>query len=165
MADDQRSKGSRLKDSRLEGWRLKDLRPRGALRRFAALGALTLAAACASEPKPVLVGEPNAPPANYRADILAYLKTYLNDPTGVRDAYISEPSLRAIGPVGQRAVERYTVCVRFNAKNSIGKYEGNRDRIIAFLNGQLDTMGLARGEQCKDANWQPFPELEKLKRI
>lgn len=151
MADDQRSESSRLKGSR-------------PIRALAVFGALALVTACATEPAPVLVGEPNKPPVSYRADILAYLKTYLNDPAGVREAYISEPALRAVGGVGQRAVERYTVCVRFNAKNSIGKYEGSRDRIIAFLNGQLDTMGLARGEQCKDANWTPFPELEKLKR-
>jgi len=131
---------------------------------LAIVSVLALVAACASEPKPVLVGDANTPPANWRADVLAYLKTYLNDPTGVRDAFISEPEIRAIGATGQRAVERYRVCVRFNAKNSIGKYEGRRDRVIAFLDGKLDTMFLARGEQCKDANWMPFPELEKLKR-
>lgn len=149
MADHQRSKSSRL----TAVWRA-----------FAVLGALALVAACASEPKPVLVGEANTPPANWRADILAYLRTYLNDPVGVRDAFISEPEIRPVGPSGQRAVERYRVCVRFNAKNSVGKYEGSRDRVIAFLDGRLDTMFVARGDQCKDANWVPFPELEKLKR-
>jgi hypothetical protein len=137
----------------------------------AVIAALALGA-CASEPKPVQVGEPNAPPTNYRADILAYLRTYLNDPTGVRDAFITEPTLRAVPGfgvgqgIGQRtvAVERYMVCIRYNAKKSDGRYEGTRDRIIVFLAGQLDTMAPARGEQCKDANWMPFPELEKLRR-
>ncbi len=68
--------------------------------------------------------------------------------------------------MGQRtiAVERYMVCIRFNAKNSIGRYEGTRDFIVAFLGGKLDTMAAARGGQCKDATWLPFSELEKLKR-
>jgi hypothetical protein len=142
------------------------------LRPVAALGALAFVGACASELKPVQVGEPNAPPTNYRADILAYLRTYLNDPTGVRDAFITEPTLRAVPGfgvgqgIGQRtvAVERYMVCIRFNAKRSDGRYEGTRDRVIVFLAGQLDTMAPARGDQCKEVNWVPFPELEKLRR-
>jgi hypothetical protein len=134
--------------------------------------AALLVSACATDPGSVVVGEPNAVPTNYRADILAYLKTYLNDPTGVRDAYITEPVLRGIPGasvgegIGQRtiAVERYMVCIRFNAKNSIGRYEGTRDLFVAFLGGRLDTLAPARGGQCKDAAWLPFPELEKLKR-
>jgi hypothetical protein len=155
MADDRTSKSPRL--SR-------------APRRLAAFGALALVAACATDPGSVQVGEPNVPPARYREEILAYLKTYLNDPTGVRDAAITEPMLRNVGPgagagtIGQRPLQRYMVCVRFNAKNSAGKYEGSRDRAVMFLAGRLDTMGIARGEQCKDADWKPFPELEKLRR-
>jgi hypothetical protein len=56
------------------------------------------------------------------------------------------------------------VCLRFNAKNSTGKYEGSRDRLVAFLAGRLDTLVPAPKDQCEKANWQPFPELEKLKR-
>ncbi len=76
------------------------------------------------------------------------------------------PALSRSSPssIGQRPVQRYVVCVRFNAKNSTGKYEGTRDRIVAFLAGKLDTMGIARGDQCKEVNWVPFPELEKLRR-
>jgi hypothetical protein len=33
-------------------------------------------------------------PANYRSELLALLRTYLNDPTGVREAGISEPAQR-----------------------------------------------------------------------
>jgi hypothetical protein len=138
----------------------------------AAFCAALLVSACATDPGSVVVGEPNALPVNYRADILAYMRTYLNDPTGVREAYITEPLLRGVPGaevgqgMGQRtiAVERYMVCIRFNAKNSIGRYEGTRDFIVAFLGGKLDTMAAARGGQCKDATWLPFSELEKLKR-
>ena len=37
-----------------------------------------------------------APAANYRADIVAFMHTYLNNPVGVRDAFISEPALRTV---------------------------------------------------------------------
>jgi hypothetical protein len=36
--------------------------------------------------------------------------------------------------------------------------------VVVYLGGRLDTMEFARGEQCKDAVWTPFPELERLKR-
>jgi hypothetical protein len=124
--------------------------------------ALPLAAlACAREPEPV-VADPNTPPTNYKADILAYMRTYLNDPSGVRGAYIGEPELRNIP--GAPSAQRYMLCLRFNAKDSTGKYEGSRDRLVAFLSGRLDTLVPARKDQCSKTNWQPFPELEKLKR-
>lgn len=123
-----------------------------------ALCAAAMLGACSSTPT-VMTGEPNIPPANYKTEILAYLRTYLNDPTGVRDAYITEPALLSVS-----GTQRYISCLRFNAKNSVGKYEGSKDRVVAFLSGRFDTLALARGEQCKDASWQPFPELEKLRR-
>jgi hypothetical protein len=125
----------------------------------AAFFAAAMVSACASAPPTVMNGEPNIPPAHYKTEILAYMRTYLNDPTGVREAYITEPSLITVG-----GTQRYVSCLRFNAKNSVGKYEGSKDRVVAFLSGRFDTLALARGEQCKDANWQPFPELEKLRR-
>lgn len=126
---------------------------------IAALFSAALVSACASTPPPVMSGEPNVAPINYKSEILAYLRTYLNNPVGVREAYITEPSLITVG-----GTQRYVSCLRFNAKNSVGKYEGSKDRVVAFLSGRFDTLALARGEQCKDANWQPFPELEKLRR-
>jgi hypothetical protein len=119
---------------------------------------------CTSQPS-VMTSEPNVMPANYKAEIIAYMRTYLNDPTGVREAYIGQPELRQIPAAPPTpATQRYMVCLRFNAKNSVGKYEGSRDRLVAFLSGRFDTLVPARKEQCANANWQPFPELEKLKR-
>ena len=100
----------------------------------------------------------NLVPENYRAEILAYQRSYLNDPTGIRGAAISQPALRSVG-----SVERYAVCVRFNARNTAGTYAGVRDHLAIFLAGKLDQMGVTR-EQCKDAEYAPFPELERLKR-
>jgi hypothetical protein len=130
-----------------------------------ALMLAALVCSCAQEQPSVLTREPNVVPANYRAEILAYLRTYLNDPVGVREAYIGEPELRAIpASPTNAATERYMVCLRFNAKDSSGRYEGSRDRLVAFLSGRLDTLVPARKEQCAQTNWQPFPELEKLRR-
>src|SRR5437588_8939606 len=100
----------------------------------------------------------NVFPDNYRAEILAYQRSYLNDPTGIRSAAISQPALRKVG-----SVERYIVCVRFNAKNAVGAYAGVRDHLAIFLAGKLDQMGVTR-EECKDASYEPFPELERLAR-
>jgi hypothetical protein len=148
MADHQRRKGSGLTMARRGGIAV-------------ALGAAAMLAACASEPPPVQVGDPNVPPTNYRADVLAYLRTYINNPVGVRDAYITEPMLR---PVPGTTMQRYGACVRYNARNTVGKYEGSKDHYAAFLAGRLDTIVPARGDQCANVDWLPFPELEKLKR-
>ena len=100
----------------------------------------------------------NVFPDNYRAEILAYQRSYLNDPTGIRSAAISQPALRKVG-----SVERYVVCVRFNAKNAAGAYADLREHLAIFLAGKLDQMAVTR-EQCKDASYEPFPELERLTR-
>jgi hypothetical protein len=120
-------------------------------------------AGCASEPKFSGVEtrggvSVNIFPDNYRGEILAYERAYLNDPTGVRSAGVTRPVLKNVG-VG----DRYVVCVRFNAKNPGGAYTGTREYLVIFLAGKLDQMGVTR-DQCKDAVYEPFPELEKLTR-
>ena len=101
----------------------------------------------------------NVFPDNYRAEILAYQRSYLNDPTGIRErGDLAAGAARSVG-VG----ERYVVCVRFNAKDPTGAYAGVREHLAIFLAGKLDQMGVAR-EQCKDAAYEPFPELERLTR-
>jgi hypothetical protein len=110
-------------------------------------------------PQGVEKGEPNLPPQNWRADSLAFLRSWLNDPAGIRDAAIAEPELKSIG-----GTQRYVVCVRFNARKSGGGYEGVKDRQIVFTAGRLDTMIDARKDDCANARYQPFPELEKLTR-
>ena len=87
------------------------------------------------------------------------MRTYLNDPTGVRDALVSEPELRTLD-----AATRYTVCVRYNARKSDGQYAGSKDSLVLFSDGRLERIiDNARG-QCRDAGYQPFPELERLTR-
>ncbi len=108
----------------------------------------------------------NIYPANYRAEILAYLRTYLNDPANVRDAAVSEPTLR---PVATGTGNRYVVCLRYAAKRASGGYAGNRDHLVSFVSGKLDRFveirgEQARGDQCNSAAYVPFPEAERLTR-
>jgi hypothetical protein len=111
----------------------------------------------------------NTPPADYKNDILAIAKTYLNNPRRIRDASISEPFLKNVG-----RGERYVVCVRFNAMNTDGKYTGIKSRIAIYRRGKLDQFTEAVPERlpdqkedpsadpCNGVTYQPFPELEKL---
>src|SRR5262245_15662983 len=72
-------------------------------------------------------------PQNYRSEIMALMRSYLNDPTGVRDAFVSEPTQRTID-----GVNRYASCVRYNAKKSGGQYAGSKDSMVLFRGGRLD---------------------------
>ena len=104
----------------------------------------------------------NIYPSKYQQDLLAFLRTYLNDPTHIRGAAVSQPQLKYIGPG-----ERYVACVRYNARNSDGKYLGSKDGAATYVSGKLDrffdTPQTAR-DLCKDATFAPFPELERLTR-
>jgi hypothetical protein len=101
--------------------------------------------------------DPNLFPTGYKQEILISMQRVLEDPTNVRDAFISEP---ALAPVGQE--QRYAVCVRYNARNLAKVYQGSKDRIAFFYGGHLNQLVDAKPEQCARAAYQPFPELEKL---
>ena len=104
----------------------------------------------------------NVYPQGYRQDLLAFLRTYLNDPSQVRSASVSQPQLKYIGPG-----DRYVACVRYNARNSDGKYVGSKDGAAIYVAGKLDrfidTSKDVR-ELCKEVAFVPFPELERLTR-
>ena len=98
-------------------------------------------------------------PLNARGEVLAFMRTYLNDPTGIRDAHWSEPVLRPV-----QGVNRYTACVRYNARNSSGQHAGSKDSLVLFRDGRFDRLIDNGRELCKDRTYQPFPELERLTR-
>ena len=100
-----------------------------------------------------------APPTNYRGDIVAFMRTYLNDPNRVRDAFVSEPAMKTLDHV-----DRYVVCLRYNARKSGGQYAGSKDSLVLFRDGRLDRVVDNAREQCRDAAYQPFPELERMTR-
>jgi len=98
-------------------------------------------------------------PNNYRPELLAFMKTYLNNPVGVHDASMAEPVQRTVG-----GRVRYISCLRFTPRESDGSYREPRERAILFANGRLDRMIEKAGEVCAGAVYAPFPELEKLTR-
>jgi len=100
---------------------------------------------------------PNVFPADYKNEILLTMTNTLEDPTNIRDAFISEPVLRQAGKE-----ERYVICVRSDSRNANKQYTGSMDRIGYFYAGHLNQLIDATKEQCGNAAYKPFPELEKL---
>ena len=105
-------------------------------------------------------GAANQPfPENHRAELLAFMKTYLNNPVGVHDAAVAEPVQRTVG--GRL---RYVTCLRFTPRESDGSYRESRERAILYVNGRLDRLVENASETCAGAVYAPFPDLEKLTR-
>jgi hypothetical protein len=105
-------------------------------------------------------GVANQPyPTNYRPELLAFMRTYLNNPVGVKEAAMAEPVQRTVG--GRL---RYVVCLRYNAKDTDGSYRGARERAILFVDARLDRIVEDASETCAGAAYAPFPELEKMVR-
>jgi len=105
-------------------------------------------------------GYSNQPyPNNFKNEILAFLRTYLNNPVGVRDAAMAEPVQRTIG--GRL---RYVTCLRYSARESDGGYREPRERAVVYVDARLDRLLENPGDACAGASYAAFPELEKLVR-
>lgn len=103
----------------------------------------------------------NVYPQAYRQDLLAYMRTYLNDPSGVRGALVSAPMLKDVGPG-----ERYITCLRYSERRD-GRALPPKDGVAVYVSGKLDRFFDTPREVmpfCKDAALTPFPELETLTR-
>jgi len=109
-----------------------------------------------SKPPPVST-DPNVFPSNYRRDVAALLRTSLYNPSKIRDAYISAPTLK---PFGNSA--HYVSCVRYNPRGAGNQYIGNQENVAEFLGGKLNQFLPATPELCADAVYQRFPEAESL---
>ena len=132
---------------------------------LAALTALSLAACAGNEANDFTLSNTKSSsaiqpyPANYRSDLPAFLRTYLNDPRGIREASIAEPIQRSI-----RGRQLYVACLRYNAREPGGDYSGARERAVVFIDGRLDRLIEQGGEYCTGAIYQPYPDLERLQR-
>jgi hypothetical protein len=98
-------------------------------------------------------------PVNYRLELLSFMRTYLNNPAGVRDAQLAEPVQRTVG-----GRPRFVGCLSYDARESDGSYRGVHEHAVAFVDGRLDRMIENPGDACAGATYMPFPELEKLTR-
>jgi hypothetical protein len=105
-------------------------------------------------------GYSNQPyPTNYKGEILAFMRTYLNNPVGVRDALMAEPVQRTVG--GRL---RYVSCLRYTPRESDGSYREPRERAVIYVDARLDRVLENSGDACAGAAYAAFPELEKLSR-
>lgn len=98
-------------------------------------------------------------PRNYKGEILAFMRTYLNNPAGVREAMMAEPVQRTVG--GRL---RYVSCLRYSTRETDGRYREPRDRAVVYVDARLDRMLENPGDACAGATYAAFPELEKLSR-
>jgi hypothetical protein len=98
-------------------------------------------------------------PSNYRAESLAFMRTYLNDPVGVHDAAMAEPVQRTVG-----GRPRYVTCLRFTPRESDGSYREPRERAILYVDGRLDRMVEKASDVCAGAVYAPFPDMQKMTR-
>lgn len=96
-------------------------------------------------------------PTDYRGDLLAFMRTYINDLRGVREAMVSEPAERDVG--GKR---RYVACVRYTATG--GGDAGGGERAAIYRDGRFERLVEKAREICAGASYAPFPEMEKLTR-
>jgi hypothetical protein len=98
-------------------------------------------------------------PDNYRAEMLAFMRTYLNSPVGVHDAMMAEPVQRTVG-----GHPRWVSCVRYSERQADGTYREPRERAVVFVGGRLDRVAQNSGELCAAAAYAPFPDMEKMSR-
>lgn len=147
------AKSGDILDSRFRGNERSVRRVRAAI--ITGVIATLALAACSGSDKSE--PDPNILPKDYRKEIVATLTTALDDPTNVRDAFVSEPFLV---PVGRE--QRYAVCVRYNARDLARRYVGSKERIAYFFAGHLNQLVDATPGQCGNAAYKPFPEAEKI---
>lgn len=98
-------------------------------------------------------------PDNYRSEVVAFMRTYLNNPVGVRNAELAEPVQRTVG-----GRVRYVSCLRFSPRESDGTYHETRERAVMYVNGRLDRLVENAGDLCAGAVYGPFAEMEKMQR-
>jgi hypothetical protein len=113
------------------------------------LAAAALAGCSASNKNQQAVADPNTFPANYRTQIAGFLRQSLTNRADFRGAMISEPVIKPVG-----GSQHYVVCVQFNPRSLI------KTKAAVYLSGQMTQFIDAAPEQCSDAAFTPFKELD-----
>jgi hypothetical protein len=150
--------------ARESGWIGAEITLRNAMPIIAVLCATLMLAACASGDDVPYTSQGHGPqtfPTDYKSDLLGLLRTYLTNPANLRDAMVSEPTPRDVRGQSQSL---YVACLRYNAKNAAGSYQGVTQHLAIYVDGRLDSISDRVGDTCATANYQPFPEAEHLTR-
>ena len=103
---------------------------------------------CSQFGKPEQKPDPNAYPANYKTDLLTYLRDHPDDLSNAQSTYISLPALKQFG-----AESRYFICLRADGQN------WRKEKIAIFFSGMINQFVNATSEDCGTAAYQLFPEL------
>jgi len=106
------------------------------------------------EPPPA---DPKLFPARYKTEVADFMRTYLNNPTKVKDAFIGEPVLKTM-----EGLTQYMTCVRYNPRDSKNVYEGVKSNLATFLSGRLNQFLPGNPELCAGLVYQRFPEVESM---
>src|SRR5580658_966567 len=88
--------------------------------------------------------DPNTYPANYRTDIVAFLRQSLSDRSMFRGAMIAQPVLKPIGDA-----QRYMVCLQLNSRGQI------LNKVAIYVAGHLQQFIDSSSDQCGDAAYGP----------
>jgi len=97
-------------------------------------------------------------PDHYREKIAEFIRTYLDNPSRIRDAAVTEPVLRMVA-----GTQHYVACVRYNARDTTtGAYQGVETKQATFLGGNLVQFLPPEGDACNGLVFQRFPTLETM---
>jgi len=101
--------------------------------------------------------DPTKFPADYKPEVADFIRRNTVNPTKIRDASIAKPVLKPIGKT-----EQYITCVRYNPRDSAGKYEGPQQRVAIFLSGGLNQFLPDDPQMCAGLTYERYPEIENL---
>jgi hypothetical protein len=94
--------------------------------------------------------DPNVFPTNYRSTLVKFLRVSLTNRSDFRAVTIAEPALKPVG-----TSQHYVVCIQFNPPG-----QTKTTMAAVYLSGQMTQFIDATPEQCADAVYQPFKELD-----
>jgi hypothetical protein len=101
--------------------------------------------------------DPTKFPADYKPEVADFMRRNIDNPTKIRDAYIAKPVLK---PIGKN--QQYVTCVRYNPRDSEGKYEGPRQSVAIFLSGGLNQFLPDDPQLCAGLTYERYPEIENM---
>ena len=116
-------------------------------------------AGCAPDKLPAGADPNVAPNSRYKTEIVDTLRALFtkNDTTSVTNAVISDPALQSIG-----GEQHYVACIRYTAHYAQLNMTTTTERVVYFYNGHVNQLIEANKEQCGNAAYKPFQELNQL---